>query len=86
MKSHSSQPFVLTDLNEEAIRDYAYHLYEQSRCAPGHDLDNWLEAIACLRANIPVRSSATRIHWYANDPESGLKNLIAAEAAGAHFP
>jgi hypothetical protein len=72
--------------NEEAIRDYAYHLYIQSRCEPGRDLDNWLEATACLKANVPMRSSATRLHWYANDPESGLNNLLAAEAAGASFP
>lgn len=35
----------------EKIRDYAFHLYEQSGRVPGRDLDNWLEASACLHAH-----------------------------------
>jgi hypothetical protein len=31
---------------EEDIREYAYHLYVQSGCAPGRDLANWTEARA----------------------------------------
>lgn len=86
MKNASIHAIVRPVPKEEDIRDYAYHLYQQSHREPGHDLDNWLEATACLKANIPMRSSATRLHWYANDPESGLINLIAAQAAGASFP
>jgi hypothetical protein len=69
--------------SDEAIRDYAYHLYQQSSCEPGHDLDNWLEAAACLKANIPAHRSSMRLHWYANDPESGMDNLLAADARTA---
>jgi len=50
--------------SEDAVRDYAYHLYQQSSCAPGHDVDNWLEATACLRANIPERLSHSRLHYH----------------------
>ena len=46
----------------EQIREYAYHLYEQNGRVPGHDLDNWLEAEACLTANIPRIHSRTRLH------------------------
>jgi hypothetical protein len=56
--------------SDEAIRDYAYHLYQQSNCMPGHDLDNWLEATACLKANIPVHRSATRLHRHINEPDA----------------
>jgi len=36
---------------------YAYHLYKQGNCAPGHDVDNWLKATACPKANIPSHRS-----------------------------
>ena len=26
------------------IAEYAYHLYEQRGCEPGHEMDDWLEA------------------------------------------
>jgi hypothetical protein len=48
--------------SEEEIREYAFHLYQQSGCRPGRDLDNWLEAKACLSLNIPRGSSHTRLH------------------------
>lgn len=47
---------------DDVIRDYAYHLYEQGSCVPGHDVDNWLEAAACLKANIPAHSSHSRLY------------------------
>lgn len=53
-------------ITEESIRDYAYHLYEQSGRVPGHDLDNWLEARACLLANIPTHHSRSRLHYHVN--------------------
>jgi hypothetical protein len=58
MKKNSSAP----SYTEDDIRDYAYHLYEQNGCASGRDLDNWLEAKACLSANIPRHQTHTRLH------------------------
>jgi hypothetical protein len=52
--------------SEKAIRDYAYHLFEQSGRAPGHDLDHWLEAEACLRANIPQHAAHARLRLFQN--------------------
>jgi len=37
----SSQPIPQ---NEQIIREYAYHLYEQRHCAHGHDVEDWIEA------------------------------------------
>jgi hypothetical protein len=48
----------------EDIRDYAFHLYEQSGCVEGRELENWLEAEACLRARIPRHHTANRLHTY----------------------
>jgi Protein of unknown function (DUF2934) len=45
-----SPPQDVFEPSEDDIRDYACHLYEQSGCIPGRDLDNWLEARECLRA------------------------------------
>ena len=52
---------------EDAVREYAYHLYRQGGTAPGHDVDNWLEAAACLKANIPASSSNGRLHKFLSD-------------------
>ena len=52
---HSLVPFE--PISEDDIRDYAYHLYVQSGCIPGRDLDHWLEAKACLNACIPKAES-----------------------------
>ena len=38
--------------SEQEISDYAFHLYQQSHCEPGYDLDNWRDATACLKARI----------------------------------
>ena len=37
-------------ITEDEIRDYAYHLYQQSGCVAGRDVENWFEAKACLEA------------------------------------
>jgi hypothetical protein len=71
MKNKSARSLVLPKASDEDIRDYAYHLYQQSGCVPGHDLDNWLEATACLKANIPASRSRTRLHRHVNGPGSG---------------
>lgn len=54
---------------DDEIRDYAYHLYQQGGCVPGHDLENWLEAKACLEANIPKQHARSRLHRHRH-PES----------------
>ena len=69
MKHNPTLPSYIPVPRETDIRAYAFHLYEQSNCAPGHDLDNWLEATACLQANIPYHRSATRLHAHINQQE-----------------
>jgi hypothetical protein len=66
--------------SDRDIRDYAYHLYQQSNYVPGHDLDNWLEATECLKANIPSNRSGIRLHEYVNGHESGEFPLLSMEA------
>ena len=61
MKKKSPQPPTPSQPGESAIRAYAYHLYEQSSCAPGHDDDNWFEATAYLQTNMPVVPAAARL-------------------------
>lgn len=53
---------VRREPDEELIRDYARHLYEMSGRIPGRDLDNWLDAKACLEASIPRQELPTRPH------------------------
>ena len=57
---------------EDEIRDYAYHLWEQDGCVPGHALDHWLEAKACIMSNIPKHHARWRLQ----------RHLEAASAAG----
>ena len=66
MKISSPAPAVSSAPSDDTIRDYAFHLYEQSGRAAGHDLDNWQEATACLRANIPEHRSHNRLHDHAS--------------------
>lgn len=72
-----TQPDAGCDLNEDDIRSYAYHLYEQGGCSPGHDLDNWLEAKACLEANVPRAHTRTRLHRQRH-PEAS-KSLVVVD-------
>ena len=53
MKTKSAKPSVQCTPSEQDISDYAFHLYEQGNREQGHDLDNWHEATACLKAGIP---------------------------------
>jgi hypothetical protein len=62
--------------SEEEIRDYANHLYVQHGSLPGHEGDDWLEAEACLRANIPKESSRTRMHLHAQITERASLPLV----------
>jgi hypothetical protein len=61
-----NSPQIISAPSEDAIRTYAYHLYEQGGCLPHHDLDNWLEATACLKFRIPAESSCTRLFQFVN--------------------
>jgi hypothetical protein len=56
--------------SEDAVRDYAYHLYQQGGIMPGHDVDDWLEATACLKAHIPAHGSHRRLHEHVNGAET----------------
>jgi hypothetical protein len=56
----SAPPFPA--VSEDDIRDFAYHLYVQSGCQPGHDVENWLEAKACLGDCVPPSQSHLRLH------------------------
>jgi hypothetical protein len=61
MKRKPAKIRVRHEPDEELIRDYARHLWEQGGRVPGHDLDYWLEAKACLAANIPRHRSHARL-------------------------
>jgi len=50
MKAKPAMHRVRQEPDENQIRDYARHLYEQSGCVPGRDLENWLEAERTLTA------------------------------------
>ncbi len=49
---------------EDDIRSYANHLYRARGSTDGHDGEDWLEAEACLRANIPREAAHTRVHHH----------------------
>jgi Protein of unknown function (DUF2934) len=78
MKNKSTRAAVGTaEPSESAIRDYAYHLYEQDGCVPNRDLEYWLEAIACLKAGIPASESHPRHRLLAKE-ENGKSAVVAA--------
>jgi len=70
MKTKPSLRDVPVVPSEADISEYAYHLYTQNGSVPGSDLDNWLEARACLCAGIPRDQSRTRLHRHLNRPKS----------------
>jgi hypothetical protein len=74
-KSHPSTAPART-VTEDEIRDYAYHLYQQGGCIPGHDVENWIEAKACLEANIPREHSHTRLHHHRHPPAAGSRTGV----------
>lgn len=41
------------------IRDYAFHLYIQSGCAPAQRDESWREARLCLEARLPRKALST---------------------------
>jgi len=80
MKNNPTLPTAIPQPSETEISDYAFHLYEQSRCAPGHDVENWLEATACLKANIPAHRSRSRLHWHGSQSASDNVHTVSPEA------
>jgi hypothetical protein len=79
MKTKPVPSFVPPAPCEEDIRNYAYHLYEQSGRMLGHDLDNWLEATACLTARIPEHCTHRRLHRHVNEPQAGKVDAASSE-------
>ena len=78
MKNNPNLPPVVAEPSENEISDYAYHLYVQGNYAPGHDVDNWLEATACLKAHIPAHSSQRRLHLHINGPAIGKDHAVSS--------
>ena len=64
MKNISRFPLMPSKPSEDDIRTCAYYLYEQSNCAQGRDLENWLEAIARLEAATPAQQSQSNGHHH----------------------
>ena len=80
MKNQPSAVTAPAQPSQDDIRSYAFHLYQQSNCSEGHDLDNWLEATACLKANVLPHEAGTRLHRYFKDLESGASRVLFAGA------
>ena len=68
---------------DEDIRDYAFHLYQQSGSVPGRDLENWLEAKACLEANIPKDQSQSRLHRHSHPEAYEVLTVLAIETSSS---
>lgn len=81
MKNNPTLPNFPPEPSEESIRDYAFHLYEKSNYASNRDLENWFEAIACLKAKFIEVESDRLLHPQINRPDSG--HLAAPAIAGA---
>lgn len=60
MKTKLPPPGGVSAPSAEDIRAYAAHLYEQSGRIPNRDIENWLEAKACLEANLPPKAALCR--------------------------
>lgn len=80
MKTRLAKPAAIPAPTEAEVRDLAYHLYEQSGCTPGRDLDNWLEASAVLQA---PPSPAGHVQPGA-EPAFGAPTLGHVQAAAGH--
>ncbi len=79
MKNNPTLPPAVQEPSEVDIREYAYHLYEQSSCQAGHDLDNWLEATACLKASIPAHCYHNRLHHHFTGARSNSLHEVHSE-------
>jgi hypothetical protein len=83
MKTNSTPSVALFEPAEDDVRDYAYHLYVQSGSSPGHDLDNWLEAKACLCACVPKSDSHARLHQHTEKQKLTKASGAAAKTIAA---
>lgn len=81
MKTKTKTSALVREPLESEIRDYAYHLYVQNGSAPGHDEENWLEAKACLEANIPKERAHTRLHRHRQRENIDVVEIIAIETS-----
>jgi hypothetical protein len=84
MKKKNPPTVVPIEPNEDDIRAYAYHLYEQAGCIAGRELENWLEARACLLANIPRHESHTRLHRQLQPKRPGTLTAFTVPNPEAH--
>lgn len=71
-----------TVVTDAEIRDYAHHLFGLSGCIPGRDLDNWLEAKACLKANIPKPLTHLRLHRHRHPVPMDTIDVVTLDAEG----
>ena len=71
---------------DDEIRDYAFHLYEQNGCIPGRDLDNWLEAKACLEACVPKNRAHLRLHRHRNPEADEEISIVTLDSHRAPAP
>ena len=62
--------------SEAEIREYANHLFVQRGALDGYHCEDWQEAEACLRANIPKEFSRTRLHHLAQLTERAVLPLV----------
>lgn len=60
MRHHSDPPVDPLAPTDDEIREYAHHLYVQSGRIPGRDLENWVEAEACMRTLPPAVLASLR--------------------------
>jgi len=81
-KDHPASTPVRPKATEAEIRDYAQHLFEQSGRIPGRDLDNWLEAKACLEANIPRHLTHLRLHRHRHPVPVDTIDVVTLDAEG----
>jgi hypothetical protein len=51
-RQHGPSPLCRAAIGDD-IRDYAFHLYVQSGCAPDQEAESWREARRCLEARVP---------------------------------
>ena len=77
MKKNMKPALVPIEPTEADIRAYAFHLYEQNGRIPGRDMENWLEAKACILANIPPHSAHVRLHRHLHHQQSNFRKLAA---------
>ncbi len=80
MKTNRYSKLVPSEPTEADVRDYAYHLFVQSGCVPGRDLENWLEAKACLSACIPKSKAQTRLHHHTQSRTEKTVTITSPEA------